>query len=128
MQNYKGIILTVAPSRDGECTVIPDKNKGLIRPVPSHRISFKKGTFGGKVLYEISFWGTPSPKPWHPEDVKVDMPSLKFSKRFSYQEVKKILLPYLIRPEEFYRMFKGYRIVYADDYRWLSHHNSWRTL
>ena len=31
MESYEGIILTVAPSRGGECIVIFDKEKGLVR-------------------------------------------------------------------------------------------------
>ncbi|MFN3567918.1 MAG: dual OB domain-containing protein [Caldimicrobium sp.] len=116
MQNYKGIILTVAPSKGGECIVILDESKRLIRPIHPHEESFEKGTFEGMVLYEISFSGTPSPKPWHPEDVKVDMPSLNFHKKFSYQEVKDLLLPHLIKPEEFYDIFKGSRKVDPNEY------------
>ena len=59
----------------------------------------------------------PSPKPYHPEDVEVDMSSLRFTEKFSYQEVKNLLLPYFIDPEEFYRMFEGNRKVPGSIYK-----------
>lgn len=114
MERYKGIVITVAPSEGGECVVLLDYKRGLVRPVHPEKPSFDRGTF--RLMHECSFLGEPKPEPWHPEDVKIALDTLRFTKILDYNQVKPMLKKHAIDINTFLALFQ-YEKVHPDTYK-----------